>query len=120
MREISHWHQLFQELGEWRRKEEVLWAQRAKANFLKDGDCNTRWFHACASMRKTTNAISKLERADGTMVEDIHEFEQIITEYYSKLVSSFGVRDLEQVLQAVPVKVAQAMNELLCAPYSEA
>jgi len=67
VREISHQHQLLQELGKWRRKKEVLRAQRAKANFLKYGDSNTRWFHARASMRKTTNAISKLERADGTM-----------------------------------------------------
>ena len=90
-----------------------------KANFLKYGDANTRWFHARASMQRMTNAIFSLERADGTLTEDVHEIEEIISAYYSKLFSSSGVRDLEQVLQAVPIKVTQAMNELLCAPYSD-
>jgi len=33
-------------------------------------------------MRRATNTISKLERADGTMVEDEQEFEQIITDFF--------------------------------------
>jgi len=119
IRDTTHRRQLLQELGSWRRKEEIFWEQRAKANFLRYGDSNTRWFHARASMRKKTNTISKLEREDGTMTDDSQEIAHIIMAYYEQLFSSSGVRDLEQVLQVVPVKVTQAMNEVLCAPYSE-
>jgi len=70
-------------------------------------------------MRKKTNTISKLEREDGTTTDDSREIAHIITAYYEQLFSSSGVREWERVLQAVPVKVTQAMNDVLCAPYSE-
>ncbi|KAJ8443362.1 LOW QUALITY PROTEIN: hypothetical protein Cgig2_015843 [Carnegiea gigantea] len=55
---------LFKELGEWRRKQE-----RAKFNYLKYGDSNSGWFHARATMRRSTNSITKLEKADGIVTE---------------------------------------------------
>ena len=54
------------------------------------------------------------------MAEDSQEFGKIITEYFSELFSSSGARDLDQVIHAVPHRVTQAMNEMLCSPYSEA
>ena len=34
------------EIREWKHKEEIMWSQRARADFLKYGDSNTRWFHS--------------------------------------------------------------------------
>ncbi len=41
--------------------EEVLWRTRAKQNWLKEGDRNTKFFHAFANGRKRANCIGVLE-----------------------------------------------------------
>jgi predicted helicase len=33
-------------------QEEAKWKQRAKEDWLKNGDRNTRYFHACATIKK--------------------------------------------------------------------
>lgn len=47
-------------------KEEIYWKQRAKLFWLKEGDKNTRFFHSMASTRRKNNAITKLQREDGS------------------------------------------------------
>lgn len=50
-------------------QEEAFWKQRAKAFCLRDGDANTKFFHAITFMRKKRNLIRKL-RSDEDMVVD--------------------------------------------------
>ncbi|KAJ8445113.1 hypothetical protein Cgig2_029485 [Carnegiea gigantea] len=54
-------------IGEWRKREEVLWWQRARIDFLKYGNSNTRWFHSRASMRRARNHIDGLLNADNIL-----------------------------------------------------
>ena len=42
-------------------KEEVMWHQRAKNDWLKFGDQNTKYFHCLATERDKRNFISGLE-----------------------------------------------------------
>ncbi|XP_020206472.1 uncharacterized protein LOC109791576 [Cajanus cajan] len=49
-------------------REETFWKQRAKVYWLKNGDKNTKFFHAMASERKKKNLIQRLTKLDGTIV----------------------------------------------------
>jgi oligoendopeptidase F len=43
-------------------EEDLKWRQRAKENWLKLGDRNTKFFHACANQRSRSNMISQVVR----------------------------------------------------------
>lgn len=100
-------------------KEELYWAQRAKENYLKHGDSNTRWFHARATVRRSINVVASLERDDGSMVDDEEDIVEMITTYFDNLFTSSGVNNVEEVLDHIDCRVNDAMNTTLCAPYHE-
>lgn len=47
------------------KEEELWWAQRAKVNWLKAGDKNSKFFHFKASQRKRKNTIKFVQDKDG-------------------------------------------------------
>lgn len=98
-------------------REEILWRQRARIEWLKHGDKNTYFFHLRASRRRRKNKIKALQRADGQATENAEEMEAMTTVFYKKLYTSEGVQDMDQVLEMVPRKVTDEMNATLNAPY---
>lgn len=45
--------------------EEIMWAQRAKTNWLQLGDKNTKFFQTVATIRKKMNEITKVKDENG-------------------------------------------------------
>ena len=61
--------------------------------------------------------IKALENALGVNVSDPAELRTLVTDFYKSLYTSAGVTNLDQVLQHVPVRVTQSMNEALVPVY---
>ncbi|CAM8914551.1 unnamed protein product [Rhodiola kirilowii] len=57
-------------LDEWLAREELLWKQRSRAEWLKAGDRNTTFFRAKATQRRDKKLINRLETEDGHEVND--------------------------------------------------
>jgi hypothetical protein len=66
-------------------KEEMWWRQRAKEEWLKFGDRNTRYFYACASAKRRRNHVGSLMDYNGQRVEIPGEIEAMFVEYFSNL-----------------------------------
>lgn len=51
-------------------QEEVRWKQRAKVEWLQNGDRNMKFFHTCANQRRKSNYIRMISDARGNLCED--------------------------------------------------
>jgi hypothetical protein len=99
-------------------QEETHWMQRSRANWLRQGDRNTSFFHNYASVRKKKNFIKKLKGDGDQWVEGTESLKPLIFQYFSNLFS-FEVNVVDpEVLEKIQPRVSQAMNEKLLAPFS--
>lgn len=63
------------------RSEEMMWAQRSKAKWLKEGDSNSAYFHRMATQRKRTNHISFIHDEVGSSTNQ-RQISQAFTEFF--------------------------------------
>ncbi|XP_071940395.1 uncharacterized protein [Coffea arabica] len=57
---------LKKQLKEAYKEEELHWHQKSRIQWLKEGDRNTKYFHAIVQGRRRRNRMNKLQREDGT------------------------------------------------------
>lgn len=62
--------------------EELRWEQRAKANWLRYGDRNTKFFHNSTTHRRKVNSIKFLKDENNAIREDEHEMQGVAVRYF--------------------------------------
>ena len=65
-------------------EEELKWYQRSKAQFILEGDSNTRYFHSIANGRHRKKHNHSLIQDEGT-IEGHDQLKSYITNYYKNL-----------------------------------
>ena len=65
--------------------EEVYWKQRSRADWLKEGDKNTKYFHSKASSRKRKNRIWGVMDQHDVWIDDREGVEKQFCEYFASL-----------------------------------
>jgi hypothetical protein len=53
------------ELNEWLRRNEMLWRQKSRETWLKDGDKNSKLFHLTMIICRKRNSIDAIKNDDG-------------------------------------------------------
>jgi hypothetical protein len=92
--------------------------QRSRVDWLREGDRNTAFFHARASVRRRTNKIRALTREDGSRCEDLNEIKAMTEQFYGDLFSS-ELCDSEVILDSIQSKVTAEMNVELTKAYTD-
>ena len=64
------------ELDEMLLREEILWRQRSRATYIREGYRNTEWFHRQATWRRKQNTIMKLKNGQGQWVEEREDLQK--------------------------------------------
>ena len=73
------------ELEELILREEIHWSQKAKVKWVKDEDCNSKFFHKVANGRRNKNFIKFLENERGLVLDNSESITEEILLYFKKL-----------------------------------
>ncbi|KAI9116654.1 hypothetical protein K1719_012312 [Acacia pycnantha] len=74
---------LWQQLDEVLVQESLIWAQKARSEWLVDGDRNTRFFHSRANGRRKRNFIGALKGEDEAWVYDCDRIKEMVVSHFS-------------------------------------
>jgi hypothetical protein len=99
--------------------EEMMWLQRSRISWLKEGDRNTRFFHRHAKWHSRKNKIRRLKREDGSYAEAPHVMKEMAVGFFDDLYQQDIEVRPELVLDHVEVKVTDDMNHELCKEFFE-
>jgi hypothetical protein len=99
-------------------REEIMWLQRSRISWLREGDRNTKYFHRRASSRRKKNRISRLKRPDGSWTSDTNEMETITRDFFQGLYAQDGNIDHTILTDLLHQCVDDDTNEMLCAHFS--
>jgi hypothetical protein len=98
------------------KKEELMWYQRSRARWLKDGDRNTKYYQIKAVTRRRKNNILMLRGDNNEWVEDADKIRCMATEFYQKLFTRTQVLfEWNQTSVTYP-RLSNELLEMLNAP----
>ncbi|GLT29911.1 hypothetical protein SLA2020_047430 [Shorea laevis] len=104
---------LEKELNDWQQREEVLWKQRSRVQWLKEGDQNTAFFHNRAFARHKKNHIAGLLDDRGTLVSNKTGIEGICIKYFRDLFTSKYSSPNRSIMSALQGRVSPSMANIL-------
>lgn len=77
--------QKMSELDELLYREEMLWLQRSRITWLKEGERNTSYLHRRAVWRARRNYIQRLRKNDGTWSDGPSDMERMACSYFKEV-----------------------------------
>ena len=93
--------------------EEIYWSQRAKELWLKEGDKNTKFFHAQASEKRKQNTIMGIWDSHGKWCNERDSTAQVAIDYFEDIYKTTSPTQIREVTIAIPARVTEEMNESL-------
>ena len=101
------------EINELLDSEEIMWHQRSKVQWLGLGDPNMKYFHTKASNRRRRNTINSIRDENGNWHESIDGIAEVAVSYFKNLYSTSYPTCILEVLDTIPTKVTEDMNQRL-------
>jgi hypothetical protein len=100
-------------------REEIMYRQRSRQEWLKAGDHNTIFFLNRASHCKRKNTVRGLRREDGSLCNTNDGMRQMALAFYQELYSSDGSNNSDRVLQLIKASITDDMNRALTGAISD-
>ncbi|KAL2935796.1 hypothetical protein RDABS01_018914 [Bienertia sinuspersici] len=108
---------LANELDELHRLQESYWYARARANDLRDGDKNTRYFHHKASQRRRRNHIKGIMNSSGGWCEKTDEIAKVVASYFEEIFATENPSNFEEALEG-DTFIEEDRKKILALPLS--
>ena len=100
-------------------KEELMWLQRSRIDWLREGDRNTKFFHQRAMWRARKNKVKFLIDDSGARVEKKEKMGDLVDAYFQSLFTCDNALVQAPLVQLVQPKVTDEMNLSLCADFTD-
>lgn len=107
------------DLEEWELREEIYWKQKARIDWLQEGDKNTKFFHNTVKDRRHGSILNSLTTAEGILLSSHREIALEATRFFGSLFSkdsNLARVEEDLVLDCIPSLVTPEMNEALIKP----
>ncbi|XP_019164595.1 PREDICTED: uncharacterized protein LOC109160804 [Ipomoea nil] len=109
-------HKLQADLLQALKQEEMFWKQKARVKWLKEGDSNTRFFHAVVKDRHQRQRISAIKSGTGELLTTQPAIQTEEVSFFSGLFSAEDCPGMEALLQCLPVGVLDSDKAALSLP----
>jgi len=100
-------------------QEEILWRQKSRSRWLKEGENNTKFFHKTTVQRRMYNLISHFQNDQGERIEMHEGIEEGFLRYFKKVhqePNTDRLPAIEKILQKIPKLITEEHNLLLLQP----
>jgi len=111
--------QLQTQLEERRKQEEILWKQKSRVQWLKEGEKNMKFFHRAMVHRRHVNRIMHLEDGQGNLIREHSKIEEELLGYYQDLLTEpqqDRTATISKVTSHIPNLVTPEQNAALTDP----
>ncbi|KAH1122316.1 hypothetical protein J1N35_005476 [Gossypium stocksii] len=100
-------------------KEKVYLSQRARVNWLQNGDRNTSFFHKATVAHHNCNRILGLEDESGQWVSNPDDMIRVVMKHFGDLFMASDSGGDDRVLNLVENRISSSMNENLLKTFTK-
>jgi hypothetical protein len=94
-------------------EDDLYWKQRAKVDWMRSGDQNTKFFHASANQKKKNKYIYSISDEHGNLRETQEQVEDAFVHFFTQLFKAEAPSNMMQAVEAIQPCVTPAMNDFL-------
>ena len=93
-------------------REEVMWSQKARCNWVILGDKNTRYFQTMVKQRRARSRILHLKTNDGEVIEDQGGIEQLLLQHFKQSNERTTTTNVNYILEEIKtLPIPQISNQ---------
>eukprot|EP00253_Pinus_taeda_P018479 PITA_18479 len=103
-------------LEERRKQEEILWRQKSRIKWLREGKRNTKFFHQPMIKHRQRNRILSINDKNGNRVDEQAEIEQVLIDHHKEILrepQADRIHAIQEICSAIPRLVTEDQNKAL-------
>lgn len=97
-------------------QEEILWKQKSRIQWLKEGEQNTKFFHRSTMYYRGAKKILKLSNVAGETIQNNKEISTLLTSHFKQIAKEIEedrTATIGEITQAIPKSITSEQNDTL-------